>query len=161
MTKGGLYIPMPEHIKIFCTTYRYSQCHQYIRGKELLKETAQQLGYVHEDGRRRYRRILDRFSVSISLCDESGNPVEILDENANTVDVSLGGIRLISRTELPKNKMIAFTFGPDFSIPGFADIAEIKWCEALPDEPQKYQSGLAFLKANSRQAIGNHLGLPM
>lgn len=161
MTKGGLYIPLPEHIDLFCMTANFSRCHQYLRGCELLNETAQQLGFTKEkNGRRQYRRMPEKLLVSVSLCDETGRPVAPVDETIKTMDISLGGLRLESRTRLPFNELIAFTFGPDFIKPGYTGLGRIKWCQA-DAAGDGFQSGLSFINADPRQVIGSHLGLPV
>lgn len=160
MTKGGLYIPLPEHIDIFCSTPRFSRCHQYIRGCELLNETAQKLGFAKEkNGRRQYRRMPDHLLLSVSFCDETGKPLYRVEDPVRTVDISLGGLRLESKTKLPANELIAFTFGPDFIKPGFTGLGKVKWCQET--EGKGFQAGLAFLNSSPRQVIGTHLGLPV
>lgn len=160
MTKGGLYIPMPEHINMFCLTSRYTFCHQYIRGCELLREAAKKYGFIVDGGRRRYRRVAERIPVSVSLCDKDRGLIELIDEDAVTIDLSLGGLRLLSRRELPRDSLVSFGFGPDFTIPDLAGIGEVKWCELKSDSPL-FEAGLAFSDFRVTQAIGSHLGLPM
>ncbi len=160
MTKGGLYIPMPEHTKMFCTTSLYSQCHQYIRGCELLNETARKYGFI-DNGRRHYRRVPDRFSLSVACCDELGLPDDTFCEQVMALDLSLGGLRLKSMAAIPVQKLVAFTFGNDFSIPSLQGMGQIKWCQAASDDSQYFQSGLEFLDGKTKQAVGNHLGLPL
>ena len=160
MTKGGLFLPMPDHISIFCTTSRFTQCHQYIRGEELLQETARKFGCVDEEGRRKYRRVADRFQLTLSSCDEDMNPAEILDDKAFTVDLSLGGIRLETRRQVQPSGIVAFSFGSDFSIPDLSGTAEVRWCE--PDHDKDgFVAGLEFSDCRMSQAIGSHMGLPM
>ncbi len=161
MVKGGLYIPMPEHIDIFCSTIHFSQCHQYIRGCEILNETAQRLGFTKEEnGRRQYRRMTEQLLLAVSTCDEKGKPTVSFEEPFKTIDISLGGLRIESKEEIQANEIIAFTFGDDFAIPGFTGFGEVKWSRKITDG-KNFQSGLAFLNNSPRQAIGNHLGLPV
>lgn len=160
MTKGGLFLPMPDHISIFCTTSRFTQCHQYIRGEELLQETARRFGCVDEEGRRKYRRVADRFQLTLFSCDEDMNPAEILDDQAFTVDLSLGGIRLETRRHVQPPGVVAFTFGTDFSIPDLTGVGEIKWSEKNSDA-DRYQLGIEFADSKMRQAVGRYMGLPI
>ena len=160
MTKGGLFLPMPDHISIFCTTSRFTQCHQYIRGEEVLQETARKFGCVDEEGRRKYRRVADRFQLTLSSCDEDMNPVEILDNQAFTVDLSLGGIRLETHHQIQPSGIVAFTFGADFSIPDLAGVGEVKWSEKNSDS-ERYLLGIEFADSKMRQAMGTYMGLPM
>ena len=160
MTKGGLYIPMPEHVDMFCSKPQYVQCHQYLRGCELLKETARKYGFIVDGGRRKYRRVSDRTTLSLSACDDSRNLLELLDDNAFTVDLSLGGMRLESSKEIQKDSLISFQFSPDFSIPNLSGMGEVKWCEPI-ENSDHFQAGVAFADFELTQAIGSHLGLPM
>ena len=160
MTKGGLYIPMPEHVDMFCSKPRYSHCHQYLRGCELLKETARKYGFIVDGGRRKYRRVSDRATLSLSACDASRNFLELLDDKALTLDLSLGGMRLESNKKLQKDSLVTFQFSPDFSIPNLSGTGEVKWCEPA-DNSGHFQVGVAFADFELTQAIGSHLGLPM
>lgn len=160
MTKGGLYIPMPEHIEMFCGTTHYIKCHQYMRGCELLHETAKKYGFIIDGGRRRFRRIADRIPLILSACDMNKQPTELLDGSAVTLDLSLGGLRIESHTEIAIDTLIAFEFGADFSTPELSGIGEVKWCESRHNSGL-YEAGIAFSDFSLTQAIGNHLGLPM
>jgi hypothetical protein len=160
MTKGGLYIPMPEHVDMFCSKPQYSQCHQYLRGRELLQETARKYGFIVEGGRRKYRRVSDRTSLSLTSCDESLNLQELIDGKAFTVDLSLGGMRLESNAEIQKDSLVSFQFSSEFSVPNLSGVGEVKWCEPL-ENSDLYQAGIAFADFKLTQAIGSHLGLPM
>lgn len=160
MTKGGLYIPMPEHVDMFCSKPQYSQCHQYLRGRELLQETARKYGFIVEGGRRKYRRVPDRTLVSLSSSGSGKNVLELLDDKAFTVDLSLGGMRLESNKKIKKDSLVSFQFSSDFSIPNLQGNGEVKWCEPLEDS-DSFQVGVAFSDFELTQAIGSHLGLPM
>jgi hypothetical protein len=160
MTKGGLYIPMPEHIDLFCSTPHYIKCHQYMRGCELLQETAKKYGFIVDGGRRRFRRVSERISLAVSLCDNDRRAIELLDDQAMTLDLSLGGLRIESHREISPNTLVAFEFGPDFSAPELIGIGEVKWCESK-NGSGLFETGIAFSDFSLTQAIGNHLGLPM
>ena len=160
MTKGGLYIPMPEHVDIFCSKPQYTGCHQYLRGCELMQETARKYGFIVDGGRRKYRRVSDRTALSLSSCDKGRKLLELIDDKAFTVDLSLGGMRFESVKEIKKDSLVSFQFPSDFSIPNLSGMAEVKWCEAI-DNSNRFQAGVAFADFELTQAIGSHLGLPM
>lgn len=160
MTKGGLYIPMPEHVEMFCSTASYSRCHQYIRGCELLQETAKKYGFIVDGGRRRFRRVAERLHLAVSECDVDKKPVSILDDRAMTVDLSLGGLRLESHQAITQDTCLAFDFGPDFSTPHLTGMGEVKWCEKKRDS-DLFEVGVSFTDFTLTQAIGTHLGLPL
>ena len=160
MTKGGLYIPMPEHVDMFCSKSYFVQCHQYLRGCEILKETARKYGFIVDGGRRKYRRVSERTTLTLSACNNSRNLLELLDDKASTVDLSLGGMCLESSKEIQQNSLVSFQFSSDFSIPNLSGIGEVKWCEPV-DNSDYFQAGVAFADFELTQAIGSHLGLPM
>ncbi|MCK5227278.1 MAG: PilZ domain-containing protein [Desulfobulbaceae bacterium] len=157
MTKGGLYIPMPEHIKMFCTTPKHTGCHQYIRGMRAMEEMARD-ELQSLSSRRRFHRVYDRLNVSVASCDDRGNPSDIIDENAYTLDVSPGGMRLECSKELESDNTLLFRFGQDFSEPSLAGIGKVKWVKTQPSS-SNCQAGLAFVHRSTGQAIMNHLGI--
>ncbi len=160
MTKGGLYIPMPEHIEMFCSTGRYGRCSQYLRGSEMIHEDAEKYGFVTSQGRRRYRRVTERIALSLFAGGADAGSGKLLDDKAFAIDLSLGGLRMESRQQLLPNDIIALQFGSDFSAPGLSGSAQVRWCEAKNDE-DVYQAGIAFEDLRLTQAVGTHLGLPM
>ncbi len=160
MIKGGLYIPMPEHVEMFCSSARFGVCHQYIRGCELLQESAKKYGLITDGARRRFRRVADRIPMRLALCDKNGDSLQMLDEQAVTLDLSLGGLRLESNSRIDKDVVVAFEFADTFSVPELTGIGEVKWC-AANKATDKFEAGIAFRDFSLTHAIGTHLGLPM
>ncbi len=160
MIKGGLYIPMSEHVEMFCNSAKFGLCHQYIRGCELINESAKKYGYITDGGRRRFRRVADRLPLRVALCDEDGKKRKILDDQAVTLDLSLGGLRFESNTRIDKDTIVAFEFGGNFPIHDSAGVGEIKWC-APSGRQNRFEAGMAFADFSMTQAVGAHLGLPM
>lgn len=159
MVKGGLYIPMPEHIDLFCQTSNFSQCHQYIKGLEFVRESAKKYGYILDESRRRFRRVRERLSLSLLLCNEAGELLDILDSNAHTIDLSLGGFRFESNARLQPHETVAFSFGHEFSSPAWTGVGEVRWTEDTGDGI-KFLSGLTFTDHKTAQAVGHHIGIP-
>ena len=159
VTKGGLYLPMPEHIDIFCQTNQYVQCHQYIRACELVRETAREYGYIHDETRRKYRRVKQRISLLLAECSDDGTPLGILDKEAKTLDLSLGGFRFETQVNIPVNQKIAFSFGNDFTAPSWEGVGEVRWADSW-HEGRASQAGLMFTDSKTFQAVGKHMGLP-
>lgn len=158
MTNGGLYIPMPEHINSLCLTVRFGQCHHYIQGCAAVRDVAGKLDFINDTSRRRYRRVSARVPLQLADCGHGGRCAEILDDGAFTVDLSLGGIRLESRLELPVQKKIAFVFGhKDATVPSWDGQGEVRWTEKL--ETGAFQSGLIVTDKKTFEAIGHHLSL--
>lgn len=153
LTRGGLFIPMTNHIKAYCQTSRFFLCRHYIRGSKLLEEEAQDYPYKFGGGRRRYSRKKDCFSVILESCDQAGKPVEIFDKDAYVMDLGIGGVRLESSKEIPPVGLLAFTFGPDFIIPDLKGFGEVRWSGSVPDS-ENFQAGLSFADNAIKQAIG-------
>lgn len=160
MTKGGIYLPLKEHIEMFCKTPHFLECHQYVRGSKIGAKTGLEETYYRDNGRRQFRRLPDLLSLSLANCDEAGRPCHLIDGNACTIDLSPGGMRLESCQRLSPNDLIAFTFGPHFSTPNLVGVGQIMWSTAS-NQPDMYHAGLAFLDATTKQAIGHHMGVPV
>jgi len=159
MTKGGIYLPLKEHIEMFCKTPHFLECHQYVRGSKIGAKTSLEEDY-RDNGRPQFRRIADLLSLSLANCDEAGRPCQLIDGNACTVDLSPGGMRLESHHRLSTHDLISFTFGPHFSTPNLTGVGQIMWSTAA-NEPDLFHAGLAFLDATTKQAIGHHMGVPV
>ncbi len=159
MTNGGLYIPMPEHINTLCSTPRYGQCHHYRHGCVAIREVATQLGYANDVSRRRYPRVQERIPMQITDYSHDGRGANILDSEAFTVDLSLGGIRVESRVALPAQKRVAFVVGHNGSGSCWDGLGEVRWTENVG--VGAFQSGLIVTDQKTFQALGNHLNLPV
>lgn len=158
MTNGGLYLPMPEHINALCMTLRFGQCRHYIQGCAAVRELAGQLGFVHDASRRRYRRVRERVPLQLAECGRDGRCAEILDGDAFTVDLSLGGICVESRVELPARKRVAFLFGQSEGGPCWDGQGEVRWTEKIGEGA--FHSGLIVTDKKTFQSLGHHLNLP-
>jgi len=156
MTKGGLYIPLPEHTEIYCSTTHYIQCHQYIRGKEIFSEAAAAEG--NGDSRRRHRRIKEQVPVSIVACDSLGKLIGDKEEETSTIDLSLGGLRLTSRSERQTNELLLLKLIQDKSESPITGIGEVRWCNAM-NKSADYRVGIAFKTKETSWAVGKYLDL--
>jgi Tfp pilus assembly protein PilZ len=158
MTRGGLYIPLPEHIEIFCLTSHFIQCHQYIRGKELQLDEAAATDKIYEDSRRRHRRIKESLPISIAPCDSLGRQISDLAEETMTVDLSIGGICLKSNKEFITNDLLLLNLMEKTTGPPLSGIGEVKWCNSIKDSSE-YLVGLAFKTSETGRAVGQYLGV--
>ncbi|MEJ2690835.1 MAG: PilZ domain-containing protein [Deltaproteobacteria bacterium] len=159
MTRGGLYIPLAGHIEIFCKTTNYSSCPQYIRGLTLIRQSFCRPGEKAES-RRQFQRVRNRIPLVISTCDEKGKPVKVIDRDAVTIDISLGGVRVSSNSEIPANKILHCSFqeGPE-QMP-VTGVGEVRW-SSRTEGPLPFQAGLSFLDKTLPLAIGQRLGLQL
>jgi len=156
LTSGGLYLPLPEHIDMFCKTSSFVKCHHYIVGCEEIRNATPKVaaGAVN---RRHYRRVQERLSLVLAKYSTSGAACDILDSSAFTIDLSMGGIGFVSRHKiLPKTK-IKFTLGGGVTGPSLTGIGEVRWTEGDSMEPDLFLSGLSFMDSKSKQIIGRRL----
>lgn len=144
MFKGGIFLPMEEHVSRYCRSSHYRYCKQYIRGCTGIEDTVRKFGLQmgSSDSRRSHERLLKKFPLRIYACDEQGKSVRLLSDNAETVDLSQGGIGMRLPSQLEAGQQIALHFGAGFAIPGLSSKGTICWCHAAGDD--YYQAGVAF-----------------
>lgn len=154
LASGGLYIPMPHHIEIYCATPEYISCPQYM--DEILTRKNTRVASEAAASRRRFVRIKRNSSVILTLCNENGEPLKILDKNATILDLSWGGMRIESTVEMPQKSIIDFTFGEDFIIPGLRGKGQSRW-NSYVKGTNTHQTGLAFLSDRTGAAMATIL----
>jgi len=156
MTKGGLYIPLPEHIEEFCKTPRFSDCQQYLRGRQLLRQAAQETAVA--DSRRHFPRRRSQLPVILAHCDAQGKPMDVIDSNAITIDLSLGGLGLQSAKELPASRVLHFQLLSPRHQQRFAGTGEVRW--SFHDQRSgRYRAGLSFVDNTISQELREHFDL--
>lgn len=156
MTKGGMYIPMPEHVKMFCLSVRFSLCHQYVRGCELIQHKVAKSGGIVTGDRRRLPRFAERLSLTLMSYSNNVSQQESICDKVATIDMSLGGVRIEGSRELAKDSFVNFEFGPDSSSPGLSGVGEVKWCESQKDS-DRFESGIAFSDLSSSRTLEVYL----
>ena len=157
LTKRGVFIPTQDHIEIYCCTPNFSRCHHYVRGRELAaQDKIIPFPQPLEDNRRFFQRKEGNYSVKLESCDEDGKPTGLFKTVAHTLDLSAGGMKLSTASELPLPGLISFKFGDDFFIPEFEGYAEVRWSDQ--NGKNKFLSGLSFAETRVKRAIGAHIG---
>ena len=150
----GLFIPLDDHIDVYCTTAAYPQCQQY----SLYAESKAQAFADQEqenENRRKYRRIQTQHKVTLVQLTSSG---EIASHVATTRDVSMGGMRLSIEEPMLNDTSVQFSFADFFPESLQSGIGQIAWCNKQIDAPG-YQAGLAFQGERIARAMGLYLGL--
>ncbi len=150
---SGLYLPVQEHIDIYCQGGNYGSCSQFINGADV-DDTA---SVAHGLNLRRYSRVPARFSFRLAACETEGVN-RILDDAATTVDLSPGGIRCESYRSLEKGARVMFSLNGEFSDPPLQGIGQVKWCHSLENAPL-YHAGIAFADPAVARAIRKRLGI--
>ncbi len=151
---SGLFIPLDDHIEIYCKTPEHALCIQY----NMNIQTVQDEDRWSSVNRRRHMRVKEKQQISLVRLNESGNVVSHLPEKANVLDLSMGGMRVNSREMLMHDSIVQFTFtGDDIPTTMQSGIAKVRWSCPINNDTL-YQVGLAFQGDQTIEAIGKHLG---
>jgi len=133
-----LYIPLDNHIQIYCESSNYSLCSQYIESDDTKKSsTGSKLN------RRKHTRISSKQPITIVYLNDSGNVVSKEIHKAMTIDFSKGGMRLFTDEPIMKNSLIQFSLDDTDSNKSEEGIAISRWCNQLQNE-DGYHIGFAF-----------------
>jgi hypothetical protein len=152
ISSDGLFLPLDDHIDIYCTTENYPLCLQYSMHSEI-PESA--YGKVEQGNRRSFPRIEAEYRVTLVKLTESGRLATHFSLPATTVDISKGGMRLATNEPLIDDTRIAFSFIDHLPQALQSGIAKIKWSKKN-EITGNYHSGLAFEDLPSK-AIGAYL----
>ena len=149
----GLFIPFDDHIKVYCTTLDYPQCLQYAlyAGSHLQASEERDL-----ENRRKYQRVETEHRVTLVKLTKSGEMVSHYSTVAKTLDVSMGGMRVLTSDPLLNDTVVQFSFDDSFPKSLQSGMGQIKWCNKQVDE-KSYQIGLSFQEENAVKAMGSYL----
>ena len=152
----GLFIPLENHIEIYCRTEAFTMCTQYSLGSEINHRSLPENSAAPHDNRRRHIRVKDSHYITLIPLNRSETSVPPVATPARTMDLSIGGLRLQTAEPLINDTVIRFSFddlAPDFPLAG---TATVKWCHRLVDSSE-YQAGLAFTSEQTAEAMGLYL----
>ena len=160
MTKSGVYIPMPQHVRTFCLASKYCQCSQYIKGCDLLmaQEEDETNEFLNSRERRKLRRYPEELYLDLVTCDKDTDLHEMNFYKAKSLDVSLGGLRVESFNELAIDSFVSFIMDPDFSSESLLGVGNVKWCEPKID-PNRFEAGIAFSNYSTSESMKEYLKL--
>lgn len=144
--KGGVFLPLEEHVARYCCSSVYQHCPQYQRGCANLEDAARKHGLSLADSRRHHARLTTKIPLRLYACDQQGQTVTLLSDQAQTVDLSVGGLGMLSVEELQAGQEVAVHFDGGFSIPGLSSRGEIRWCRSRGAE--YFQAGIAFAEGS-------------
>lgn len=159
IVKGGMYIPMPEHVRMFCLSTKFYQCRQYIKGCEVImsQEECDVVGLLGSNDRRRLRRYPEQLYLDLVVCG-SEEEFQLMNFKAKSLDVSLGGLRIESYKEFAKDDVVSFVMDPEFSSAGLLGVGEVKWCRPQ-ENTNKYECGIAFSNYSTSENMREFLEL--
>jgi hypothetical protein len=150
---SGLFIPLGDHIEIYCKTAEHTLCIQY--NMNIQQESSEES--VTAENRRQHIRIKEQCPITLVRLNESGNIVSHLSEKVNILDLSLGGMRVNSRKMLLNDSIVQFTFSAHDNDSPQSGIAKVRWSCAINNDTL-YQVGLEFQSDQTIEVIGKHLG---
>ena len=153
--KGGIYLPVTEHIHTYCQTPNYLSCPQ-LEGQPF----AGSLGLPKDEfqNRRGYKRVPGRFVLRLLGRIKDEDLVSVLDDQACTVDISPGGIRFESFREVPVDSLVSFSLVADSFEDPLEGVGRVKWCISL-ENAHVFHAGIAFTDTSVPSAVRNRLGL--
>jgi hypothetical protein len=158
LTMGVMYIPMPEHMRTFCLSSRYHQCRRYIHGCELAhcRDEFNVNDFMISRDRRRLRRYPEHIHLDLVVCDRNNSPQLMNACKAESLDISLGGLRLESCRELNPESIVSFVMDPDFSNGSLLGVGEVKWCRRQ-NNSNKFETGIAFSNYSTSESVREYL----
>lgn len=154
----GLFIPLDDHIEVYCKTQEYPMCLQYSLSHDSIMQMAAKAGALPSDNRRQYKRIESKHRITLVRLSGSGKVASHFSTQANTIDMSMGGLRLRTEEPLTNDTVVRFSFEDPVPAILQSGMATIKWCNRLIDRSE-YQSGLAFHSNQTVEAMGMYLGI--
>ncbi len=156
MTVGGVYLPLPEHVETFCKTVNYSKCYHYIVGCEEIKNAAPKI----EDGvvnRRRYRRVMERIPIMLSEDMGEGLSVDVIDDNAYTFDISMGGVGLVTKRKISPDTKVKFTLMDTGENAPIIGAGIVQWSKSDSQNSDVFLSGLSFTDRACQHTVGRRM----
>lgn len=154
----GLFIPLDDHIEVYCKTEEYPMCLQYNLSTEPPLSPVTDSATITNDNRRKYIRVESTHRITLVRLSGTGKIASHFSMPASTIDMSMGGLRLRSPEPLINDTVVRFSF--DDMVPELlqSGTAIIKWCHRLVDKSE-YHAGLAFRSSQTVEAMGMYLGM--
>ena len=157
--KGGLFIPLDDHIEAYCKTLDYPQCLQYALHPQNHPEMESvDAAKQRNKNRRKFARIEARHKITLVRLLHSDTVVSHFSTVARTLDLSSGGMRLTTHEPLINDSVLQFSFGDSFPEQLQKGTGQVAWCNKEVDAPG-YQAGISFHDDPIIEAMGLYLGL--
>ena len=159
----GLFIPLNDHIEVYCKTLHYRQCLQFSQHSASHPQPAERRN------RRKYERVAASHRVTLVVLLQSGELASHLPpahvsaayESAaccRTLDLGKGGMRLTAEQPLVQATVIRFSFADSFPKSVQTGQGQIAWCNKQQNQPE-YQAGIAFKDDRLIDTMGLYLCL--
>ncbi len=157
LSGSGLFIPTREHILTYCENEHYSRCQHYVHSRISIEQKAE---FDFDDNpvsnRRRFMRIPLSQQIKVSRYHSDQNREEILDNDALSLDLSLGGMRITTKASLDVDETVSFFFGEENEPQGFKGTADVKWIQSAGYE-DSIQAGLSFTDQDTCNTVRNYI----
>lgn len=140
--KEGLFIPLDNHIEMYCKTTEYPHCLQYMLHSENIQSYLDHTKKT-ESNRRKYERYQTCHQITLVRLVQSGKIASHYSIIAKTLDLSSGGMRLTTKNPLINHSLVQFTFDQSFPENLQNGTGQVAWCNKQIDEPG-YQAGITF-----------------
>jgi hypothetical protein len=140
--KEGLFIPLDNHIEMYCKTTEYPHCLQYMLYSEKIQSYLDITKKVDKN-RRKYERYQTCHQITLVRLVQSGEIATHYSTIAKTLDLSGGGMRLTTKNPLANHSLVQFTFDGSFPENLQYGTGQVAWCNKQIDEPG-YQAGITF-----------------
>ena len=158
LVESGLFIPTRDHIMNFCENESFVKCYHYIGKSTPQKKIVNESKNRPLHNRRLYTRIPTNEKLSVSrysMAHESNE--DMIDSQAMSVDLSLGGMQIESSEKFYINQILSFSFDEKFHPPDFKGKGEIRWIHQDESQDSQSYAGLAFIDKETTNAVRNHL----
>jgi len=154
--RGGIYLPVAEHIQTYCQTSNYSSC-PLLEGQPYASFEGAETNEF--ENRRGYERVPSRFAFRLSSRLQGEQNLEaLLDDKACTVDISPGGIRFETYQVVTIDSLVSFSLVGDAFEEPLSGVGRVKWCMSLENAPV-FHAGIAFTDKSVPSAVRDCLGL--
>ena len=149
--KDGLFIPLEEHITAYCTSKDHHHCLQYSLHAPKDIKSANNIA-----NRRQSLRLQLSNQIQLVKLIQSGEIIQQLSEQAETLDISTIGMRLQTSVPLLNDTVIQFAFNGNFPAALRSGAGVVEWCNKQIDAPG-YQAGISFQSTKVIEAIIQYL----
>lgn len=156
VSKGGLFIPLDDHIEAYCKTPYFSQCLQHALHSENRLRMIERANQARN--RRKFSRVDACYKITLVRLIHSGAVATHHSAYAETLDLSSGGMRLTTNIPLKNDSVLQFSFGNDFPEGLHEGIGQVAWCNKEIDNPG-YQAGVSFQDEQTIEAMDLFLGM--
>jgi Tfp pilus assembly protein PilZ len=101
-------------------------------------------------------RIPSSQQIKVNRYHSDQNREEILDNDALSLDLSLGGMRIVTNASLDVDETVSFFFGEENEPQGFKGIGNVKWIQSSGYE-DSIQVGLSFTDQDTCNTVRNYI----